>query len=151
MITTPTAIVVSTQKVSGNSWTRRSVQRVEQERPGREEQLVEHLERRVEGQQADDPERDRPDGDHASRQAEPPPEPGTRRPAAREQERRDEHDRADDREPVERREHAAHVAHVLRLALVEHRHAVERDVEVRRPDDEVGEDRVGRRPQVGLA
>ncbi len=44
--TTPTPIVLSTQNCCGKSWTRRSVPRVEQVVPAREEDLVEQDERR---------------------------------------------------------------------------------------------------------
>ena len=56
---------------------------------------------------------------------------------------------ASEREEPE--EHAADVAHVRPLALVEDRRARDLDVEVRRADDEVAEDGVGRHAQVGVA
>ena len=112
---------------------------------------MEDLERRVEEQDADDAERDGRDCDHPPGQAEPSPEPRPGPRPASQQERRDEHAGADDREQVEAREHAAHVAHVAALALGQDGHPGDRDVEVRRPDHEVGEDRVGGGPQVALA
>ena len=67
--------------------------------------------------------------------------------------RRDEEDRREEREDREPGEHAPNVAHVSALALVEDRFAADGDVEVRWPDDKVGEDRIRRGAElvVGVA
>ena len=47
-------------------------------------------------------------------------------------------------------EHAADVAHVAPFSFIQHWCAADRRVEVRRPQDQVGQDRIGRLPQVRL-
>ena len=152
MITTPTPTVALDPELLGEELDEPFRARVEQVAAGREEQLVEQLERGVEEQQ---PEHSANDGHHrdddpGARQTAPQPAPGPRRrgparnwtasttaaPAA---------------STKKRGEHAADVAHVAPLALVEDRRAVQGDVEVRWSDHQVREDRAGHRPAAGPA
>jgi len=122
---------------------------VERVGAAREEDLVEDLEQRVERDErndaADGEGRDEDDGSTAHRIPGPCPR-GTATTRRHDQGGQGE----DQRDREEPDEHGAHVAHVPALALVEHRRTGHGDIEVGRAEDQVGEDRVGRRPELGL-
>ena len=149
MITTPTTIAVSCQNWNGKSWTSRSVAGSKSYEPAGKNSRWKSSKSGVERDERDDADRRRrptisPSAPCRTARHVAAAGPSGARPAI------------DGRRPPRPRprskpdEHAADVAHVAALPLVEDRRAGDRDVEVGRPDDEVGEDRVGRGAQLGV-
>ena len=142
----PSAIVVSDQKSNGKSWTSWSVARVEGVRAAREEQLVEDLERLVEEERRDhagDDDR-RPPGTASrsamARQA----RAGVARPRGHDEQHDERRRRRRSRGRRTRRRRRGRRACAPARAPRGPAAPFDLDVEVRRPEDEVVEDRVRR-------
>ena len=107
---------------------------------------MEELEEGVEGDERDPTERDHADReDEGTAPDRPPQTAAVGHPPAGDR----EHDRRGDRRDPQRHEDVAHVAHVGTLTGLQDRATGDGDVEVRRPEDEVGEDRIGGLAQLG--
>ena len=148
MITTPTAIADSCQNWNGKSWTSRSVAGSKSYEPAGNRTSWKTSKSVSNATSAKTP---RPTTAAASQNA---PCRTARQVAAvsfRRTAASSEHDHRDDGRDRQAAEHRAHVAHVSALPIVQDRDTRDRDVEVGRPDDQVGEDRVRGGPQVGLA
>ena len=142
----PSARDVSSQNWIGKSWTSRSVDRVERVRARRRRTARGRSRRPGRRRRATRPADD--DRDDQDDRPEPDRPPVPRRPASHDPGHDQDDDRQQDEDP-EGDEHRSDVLEVRPLPVVEDRRAVDRLGECRRPDDEVGQDAVRHRVDVG--